>query len=209
MIELTTERGTPEWRLAHRGRLTASDMPALFTRRGSKTYDRLVERLVLDFEGVGLHTDEHPDPWAEAHEVELTGAVARYGRAMPGSTIARTGFIQDSLFTWLGATPHALVDTAGCVYVRCRRHLRTWHEKKSVLEVADMARVQITMRVCDRAWCDVVDYWDGGSGIDKIARRRVPVDPAFFTVEVLPRCVLFWQSVSQVRARRGRGAPAP
>lgn len=202
MVILTAERGTPEWRAAHRMKLSASDMPALFSRRGCKTWARLVERVVLDFEGIDQHTDEHPDPWAETHEIEINAAVARYVKAT-GSTVSRVGLCGDSLFTWLAASPHALVDETGVMYARIRRHARTWTERHRKLTMAEVARIQVTMRVCERAWCDVVDYWDAGE-FDKISRQRVELDPGFFTEHFLPRAVLFWQAVAQMRQTRAK-----
>lgn len=210
MIIVTAERGTAEWREAHRRRLTGSDMDDLFARRGTKTYARLVERMVLDFEGLGLHTDEHPDPWAEAHEIDIGIALARYRAAMPACDVQRIGLCQDSLFSWLAASPHALVDTDGCVHVRVRRYLRTWNDRRAeTLKPPELARLQVAMRVCDRAWCDVVDYWNGGDGLDRISRRRVPFDARFFLEEIVPRAVLFWQQVSQVRVARAQRKEVP
>jgi hypothetical protein len=204
VIVVAAERGTPGWREAHRRRLCASDMPALFTRRGCKTYTALVDRLVLDFEGVGLHTDEHPDPWHEQHEIDLVAGVARYGRCLGTSTITRVGFVQDDLFTWLGASPHALVDEDGCVLVRCRRTAKSWHENHAEISTPEIARAQVTMRVCGRDWCDVVDVWDPGDGLGRISRRRVPYSQRFFLEDVVPKCVLLWQAVAAARRLRHR-----
>lgn len=200
MIVLTPDRGTPEWRAAHRCRVGASDVPAILAGRGRKVYQKLVDRLVLDFEGVENHVVEHPDSWHEEHEDEIKFAVSRYGN-LTGETLERVGCVQHPKMTWLVASPHALVGETGCVHVRTRAHLRTWRERHTELSRVEFARVQTVMCVCERAWCDVVDYWHGGD-VERIARQRVDVDAKFFTEDVLPRAAVLWQDVASRRAER-------
>lgn len=208
MIVVTADRGTPEWRQAHRCKVSASDMRALLARRTSKRYGALVERLVYDFEGIGQHTDEHPDPWAEQHELDLTAGVARYARAIgpDGFKVQRIGLCQDATFSWLVASPHALVDNYGCLQLRIRKRARSWHEKHAAIADAELARAQVTMRVCGREWCDLVDVWDAGDGLGKISRRRLHFDAKFFLEKVVPACVRFWQDVGAARAERRTAA---
>jgi hypothetical protein len=171
-------------------------MGAVLARRGTRKYSELIERLVLDFEGHGLHTDEHPDPWAEQHEVELAAAVASF-RALTGRRVDLVGYCEDDALTWLGCTPHALVDADAVLYARCRQHLRTLRERAAQISTAEHARVQVLLHVTGRAHCHVFDFWDSHSGglYDQTHVQMVLRDREYFDAVILPRCTQVWADV--------------
>lgn len=200
MIVVTETRGTEEWRRAHRCRVSASDVDAAMARRGSKKYAALVDRLVRNFDGFGDPEEEYPDPWHEQHEAELRTALAAYRRETEVD-VTEVGLVVHDGLSWLAASPHGLVGDRGAVQFRVRHRLRGFGAKP--LSRRDRARAQVTMFVCDLAWVDVVDYWDGRGDLpDKLAHRTVERDHGWFSDEVLPRLVTLWGDVSATRRAR-------
>lgn len=204
MIVVTQTRGTEEWRREHRCRVSASDVDAALARRGTKKYGELVDRLARNFDGFGDETEEYPDPWHERHEEELRAALAAY-RLETAEEVRQVGLVLHDELTWLAASPHGLVGDRGAVLFRIRHSLKVFHRERLALRPRDEARAQVTMFVCDLAWVDVVDYWDGrGEVPDRISPRRVDRDHAWFSAKVLPRLVTLWGDVSTTRRdRRG------
>lgn len=198
---LVPERGTPAWRAAHRGHITASDAAGFLARPGTKRYAEVVNRLTLDFEGHGLHTDEHPDKWVEKHEEDLRVALSNY-RKVTGRDVEVPGFVTHDKYTWCGCSPHGLIGSAGMLHFRIRESLRTWYSRTE-LSRADRARVQLMMFVCERQWCDVVDYWSGNGMVpDRMREQRVQFDHGWLLATVFPRLVGLWDAVrSNLRQR--------
>ena len=104
-------RGTQEWREAHRGKVSASDIPALLSSKHSQRYQQLLERLVLDESGPN-HTDEYPEPWQEKHERDLKIALASYSKEV-GREYVSPGLFQCASIPVLVASPHAFTDQLG------------------------------------------------------------------------------------------------
>lgn len=203
MIEITKDRGTPEWRAAHRCHITASDATAIMAASGTKRRNALIERLVLDFEQVGDHRDEDPDPWMVQHEQDIVTGVAAYRRASQ-SACWLTGMAGSSVFSWLVASPHALT-IDGAVLIRSRQSMKAYREKLGKLSKADRARAQLVAWVCDRAWCDVVDYLDQrGLADDQMLVTRVWVDEEWLLGTVVPKLISVWQAVQLQLAARKR-----
>jgi hypothetical protein len=191
------ERGTQQWREAHRGVITPSDAPAFLARVGTKARARLVDRLVLDVEGHGLHTDEFPEPWAERHEQDLIAALAAFKRARPSDRVVAGGLVVHPAFSWLAASPHALVNDDGTAWLRYRSTLRSLFARRGFLTIANRARVQLELFVTGRAWCDVVDYWNGGGLVpDKLDVFRVERDNEWLQERVFPPLVALWRDVT-------------
>jgi len=188
-------------RKAHACRISASDMRNALAGRETKAHRQLIDRLVLDFEGVQNHTDEFPDPWHDEHDAAVAGALRLY-KLSAEADVEQIGFVIDEDFSWLACSPHALVGHNGCVHVRWRRTLRNLKEAGRP-DRYELARLHVVMRVCDREWCDLVDFWDGGDvTLDQLRVQRVPFDRVFFTDTVLARLVIVWQTVAQRRAER-------
>lgn len=202
MRVLTDERGTPLWRELHHRRVSASDAEALLARRDSKRYRSLVERLVLDFE-VPDHRTEHPDPWHETHEERLRAGLAEYRRRTRQSVLA-TGLCAADTMPWLCASPHGLIGHRGCVHIRPRRSMRSFHSAQGEVSERERARLELVMFVCDREWIDVVDYWDGEGRVpDLFNRKRMTHSFDWLGDNVLPRLITLWQDVKLQRQARG------
>lgn len=202
MIVVTTERGTEAWRAAHRRRVCASDAVAFMARVGTKRRHELIERLVLDIEGIGQHTDETPDPWAEQHETDVAVAVAAYRRAT-ATDVARAGMIASQHLTWLVCTPHGLTPE-GVVWTRTKRTLRSYTAKRGVLTRVDRVRALLMAWICERDWCDVVDVWVPGLGLDdRLCITRELASHAWVSENVMPPLVSLWRDVAtRLRDRR-------
>jgi hypothetical protein len=202
MQVITRERNNREWREAHRKHITASDIPAALARRESLRYQQLVERLALDFEGIGLHSEESPDSWHEQHEQLIAKGIATY-RLRERQSVLSTGFCVSDNFSWLGASPHGLIGLRGAIHIRPRRSLRSFMEKRSHVSAADRARLHTIMFVCDREWIDLVDVWDGDARVpDRLHRKRVAFEYSWFSDIVLTRLITLWRDVAGVIDRR-------
>lgn len=194
MIVVEQTRGTPEWRAAHIGCITPSDCSALLARTDTKKHRALIERLVLDSEHIDNHVVEHPDPWKEEHEVALTAALASFRKRWPKRTLHTVGFVRSSEFSWLGASPHALIGRNCVLLIRTHTTLRGFHTYREF--VAERARQQLLMFVVDATRCEVFDYWDGGGTVpDKWRMRSVQFDREWLIERVLPRMVTVWDEV--------------
>jgi hypothetical protein len=192
---LTTTRGDEAWRRAHRGKITPSDAAAFLARPGTRRRRALVERLVLDVEGVEQHTDEHPDPWAEQHEVDVRVAIAAYRRET-GASVVTPGMIGSDVLTWLACSPHGLGD-GGVVHTRTRRTARVFHVERGKMRLADRVRAQLTAWICDAAWCDVVDVWVPGYGLpDRQCIVREIASHEWVSENVLPQLTTVWRDVA-------------
>lgn len=201
MIIVEKERGTPAWRAAHAKHITPSDSDALLARENTKLHRALVERLVLDFEGIGDHRVDNPEPWTEAHEDALIAALAIYRKEHRRAKLVTVGFIESVKNSWLGASPHALIDDDGVLLLRPHRTLRGFHTFRD--SVRDRARAQLLMLATRRAWCDVVDIWDGrGSVPDKVKVKRVAFDHEWLLERVFPRIRSVWHEVEATLATR-------
>lgn len=202
MIEITAARGTPEWRAAHRGHITASDATAIMAAPGTKRRNALIDRLVLDFEHVDDHRDEEPDPWMVQHEQEIVIGVSAYARAAQ-TACWPCGMIGSSVLSWLVASPHALT-IEGAVLIRSRHSMKAYREKLGHMSKADRAKAQLVAWVCDREWCDVVDYLDQrGLADDQLSVVRIPFDQEWLLGTVVPKLVTVWQAVQlQLSTRR-------
>jgi hypothetical protein len=199
-------RGTQEWREAHRGKVSASDAGAILARVGSKRRAQLVERLALNvLDGEGLETEEFPEPWQEQHEADLREAAAGFRLWFEQSndghlTVIDGGLFEHPVFPGLVASPHLLLGDAGCVLLRPRHTLKSYHEHRGKLSRAYRARVQLTLFVCRRQWCTVADFW-GGRGLvpDRIHAQRVELENEWFQEHVVPALVALWQSLRATR----------
>jgi len=196
MIVITTERGTEAWRAAHRLRVCTSDAAAFMARAGTKRRHALIERLVLDIEGIGQHTDEIPDPWALEHETDVAVAVASYRNAT-GIDVERAGMVASDLLTWLVCSPHGLAEE-GVVWTRTKRTLRSFTAKRGTLTHVDRVRAQLMAWICERSWCDVVDIWVPGLGLpDRISITREVASYAWVSENVMPPLVTLWRDVAE------------
>ncbi len=202
MKVVTQQRNDEEWRAAHRRHISASDIPDALASRDSLRYRKLVERLALDFEGVGHHADEHPDQWQLDHEMQIVRGITTYS-ANERCSVAMTGLCEHDDYSWLAASPHGLIGKNGAVHIRARRTLRSFMERRTKLTEGERAKLATIMFVCDRAWIDVVDFWDGESMVpDRLHRKRVHFQYGWFADVVLSRITTLWRDVRATLNRR-------
>lgn len=210
MIVLAPERGTIEYRRAHRGRISVSDARAIMARPGTQTQAKLIDRLVLDHSGVDDHGYEIPEPWQTAHDDAIKRALAAYKR-VGDAQVVPCGLIGSATHSWLCASAHGLVE-GGVVLFRPHASLRAFHDRG--LNRAWRVRVQLTCLVCDVGWVRVCDHWDGlGRVPDKLAVKRYGFDKVWLDANVMQRLVNVWGAVT-ARLRTSEpastaGPPAP
>lgn len=199
MIELCATRGTPEYRAARRNTVSASDARAFMAGDGTQARRALVERIVLDREGVDDHTVEHPDPWIERQEQAIVAARAAYARDR-GIDVLPGGLYAHEALSWLVASPHGVTD-AGAILCRPRTSLRSFISDAGSVDRVWRVRSQLTAFVVGVAWVDVVDFWDGlGRVPDRLTVHREVIDAEWIASAVLPRLVSLWDAV-RVRLR--------
>lgn len=204
MIVVCRDRDTVEWRRAHRGRVSAADARAIMAADGTRARRDLVERIVLDREGIDQHTDEQPDPWRDAHEAALRSALVAYRRDV--GPIEPAPLCASSELTWLLAAAHGTVD-GGLVLFRCRSTLRAYAARAGRMDRAWRVRTQLVAFACEAAWIDVVDYLDGlGRVRDRLGIARVWADRPWLEATAFPRLVSLWAAVG-TRLRERAAAP--
>ena len=199
------QRGDADWRAALRCKIGTSDAKAGLAAAGTARRNALVERLVLDAEGIDNHRYEQPDPWEAAHEIQLRQAVAAYRTAFPSAGLATAPtLIVSPAFPWLVATPHALTDKA-VVLFRIRQKLITWRTKKGGLTRAERAKAMLLAWVCARDFVELVDFWSGEAAVDdRLAITVLEADEGWLFEVVVPKLLAVWSAVQRRLDSRSR-----
>ncbi len=198
MIELTAERGTPEWRAAHRCKISASDAGAFMAAAGTKARQALIDRLLLDFQGIDDHRDDHPDPWMEQHEVELKAAVEAYGksRRVPVRT---PGLIGSDTLSWLVCSPHGLTESA-VIMTRTRRTMQAWAEGRWRFSRAERVKAQLTAWICGLPFVRVVDVCFYGTRV-RLHVHEEHTSFEWLSATALVKLVSVWNDLQRLQRR--------
>lgn len=210
MKMICSEYGTDAWQAAGFRKLTDSDIHIVCATPHGRQWQLLAERLSLDF----LNTPRDPDAEAERlafrirHLPDIRSALAQYRRmqrAWRPYFCALPGMFAHRHHTWLVASPHALTGD-GTVHVCPHRTNRAFHRMKQEFiqgrhSPSLYARVQIAMFITDRAYCDVINYWDSQKTwrYDGLSRHRFDFDRSFIEDTFLPAAIMLWR---EVRAKR-------
>lgn len=204
MIVLCTDRNTISWRRAHRGKVSASDARGIMAEEGTKARRELVERLVLDREGIVQHEDEEPSPWHTAHEAAVRSALAAYRRDI--GPIEPAPLAASEKLSWLIAGPHGLAEGVPVLF-RSRESLHSFHQRAGRLDRATITKARLTAFVFEAPYVIITDYYDGMGEIpDRLKQQWVAADEAWLQSRVFPKLVAVWGAVGSRLRERSAGA---
>lgn len=202
MRVLTKEQNTDAWEVARKGRLTASAIGKILSGKNTKTRHDYILELVLDLEGIADFRDS--GAWYIEGRKYEKHALGWY-QWTENVDVEETGFVLHDEYNWIGCSPDGLVGASGMVEIKYRKYLRTFNDSitKPIPRIYD-CQMQTQMWLCNRRWCDYVNYWrDDATGKEQGHIRRVMRDQARIR-ELENAAFLFWQAViEKYRERNG------
>lgn len=196
---LTTTQGDDAWEVARKGRITASSIANVLAGKNTKSRREYILQLVLDLEGIEDFRDS-AQWFADGRKYE---AHARGWYNWEREPVTECGFVLHEHYNWLGASPDGFVGDDGCVEIKYRKWLRTFTDSiaKPIPRLYDY-QMQAQMWVCDKQWCDYINYWrDDATGKEQGHIRRVERDEAKI-VELENACFVFWEEVLATYQKR-------
>lgn len=176
---LDVEQGSPEWRQARLGAVTASRIGDVMAKgrdgKPSLTRARYLAELVCErLTGTPMNSFQSAD-MAAGSERE---ADAREAYAFHIGVLVETcGFFQHATIDGTGASPDALVGTDGLAEFKCpapHTHLATL--KGAPIDRGYMLQMQWEMACAGRRWCDFVSFHPSFPIQHQLHVRRVPRD---------------------------------
>jgi putative phage-type endonuclease len=196
---LTEKQGTDDWDIARKGRITASSIGKVLAGKNTKTRREYMLQLVLDLEGIMDYADSAQ--WFEKGRIYEGHARGWYN--WERETVTETGFVLHDEYNWLGASPDGLVGEDGSIEIKFREYLHTYHDSniKPISRLYD-CQMQTVMWVCNREWCDYVNYWRSDPHQKEQGHiRRVVRDEAKIR-ELEQACFIFWDDVLALYRKR-------
>lgn len=196
---LTKTQGDDMWEYARKGRVTASSIGHVLAGHGTKSRFEYRMQLCLDLEGVEDFRDS-------AHWFEDGRRFEGHARGWYEWNVApvtETGFVLHDEYNWLGASPDGLVGDDGCIEIKYRKTLKTFHDSniKPIPRLYE-SQMQTQMWVMGRAWCDYVNYWRSDEhGKEQAHVRRIERDDGRIR-ELEEAAILFWREVLQLYRKR-------
>lgn len=171
------EQGSPEWKAARCGRITASRIVDVmsYLKRGGESQDRANYRTELVSERLTGVSDDSVFQTKWLREGRENEPVARTSYELASDTfIESVGFVMHTTLDYSGASPDGLVGSYGCLEIKCPKS--TTHVNWRMAGVAPdehMPQMQWEMACCERLWCDFVSF-----------DPRMPEDLQLFVVRV-------------------------
>lgn len=211
MIVVHPERWTLAWLEAQAGYITESDAATVIADPSAENFKALVERLFLEWSAV----PEDPDALERRFTFKTRGYPGivsglnwfRRLEIVSGGFSPSPGLVRADSPSWLAASPHALTFNS-VVHVIPREYRRAWERARDKpIPRPLFAKAQVLMHVCERPYCDIVDYWDSRVNVfyDAVNRRRIDYDAAFIEGEFLPACAAVWSRVGQLHEQAFAG----
>ncbi len=160
MIEvLDMEQGTPEWRAARLGVVTASEFATVMAQgrgggdsKGRRTYMLKLMGERLTGEPMYHYSNDHMERGKEM-EAEAREMYVFLSDLEP----RQVGFIRNGK---VGCSPDSLVGDVGMLEIKTKlAHLQLDVLLGDSLPSEHMAQVQGQLWVAEREWCDFVSYW--------------------------------------------------
>lgn len=158
---INVEQGTPEWKAARLGHVTASGMANVMAKGKDKSeavtrYKYKVQIVAERMTGVVAESYSNAAmEWGVERE---RFAVMAY-ESMRDVLVDKTGFWLHPSIKWLGVSPDRLVGDDGLIEVKCPNtttHLGYLFEKRIPPEY--YKQIQCQLWVTGRQWCDFVSY---------------------------------------------------
>ena len=160
MIIIDVEQGSPEWKQARLGKVTASRMHDLMAKtktgysasRANYAADLIAE--ILTGNSADKFTNAAME-WGTAHESEARNLYV----FMTGHTVQQVGLVMHPEISEACASPDGLVRDDGLVEIKCPNtatHIDTL--LGAPIDGKYIKQMQWQMRCTDRAWCDFVSF---------------------------------------------------
>lgn len=204
MKVLCEEQRTPEWFAARRGKITASQAHVCLMAGHTKTRRMYVAKIADDLEGLPDFDDVDPKPWFQAGAYYEEWARGWYS-FQRGIDVRMTGLVVHDRYDWIGCSPDGLLGTDGLLEIKYRSYLRTYQQHVARgFQPSLYPQVQAQMYVCDRDWCDYVNYWRSiDHQLEQGHVQRIHRDQAYIDNTLLPAFVSFWADVGDLLKSRG------
>lgn len=196
---LTTTQGDDVWDAARKGRITASGISNVLAGHGTKSRYAYRMQLVLDLENV----EDFRDSAGWFTDGRYYESYARGWYNWNIAEVKETGFVLHDSYNWLGASPDGLVDDDGCIEIKYRKTLKTYHDSniKNVPR-SYLSQMQTQMWVMNKAWCDYVNYWrDDKTEKEQAHVRRIFRDEGRIR-ELEEAALIFWTEVLHLYQKR-------
>lgn len=158
------QQGTPEWRMARVGKVTASRFKDAMTKPRSKSQERsdTAESYAMELVGerlAGMPMEEFSSVatrWGKDHEPQARDSYV----FTTGATVQEVGFAVHPDHPGIGCSLDSLVGTDGTLEIKCPY---TFSEHARVLVSGEMPddhiyQVQGGLWIANRKWCDFVSY---------------------------------------------------
>lgn len=193
MRVMTKDQRSEAWKDARRGRVTASNINAVLAGPNTKTRRKYIDSIILDLEGVEDFADSAP--YFELGRKHEPYAIGWY-QYETSRNVKSTGFVLHDTYNWLGSSPDGLVGRVGMIEAKFRVSLRTFHDACiKPIPRAYLYQMQANMWVCNRKWCDFINYWRSVDGKKEQGHvRRVVRDDALIK-EIEAASLVFWRDL--------------
>lgn len=158
---INVEQGTPEWKAARLGHVTASGMANVMAKGKDKSeaVTRFKYKVQIVAERMtGVVAESYSNASMEWGVEQEGFAVIAY-ESLRDVLVDKTGFWLHPEIKWLGVSPDRLVDADGLIEVKCPNtttHLGYLFEKRIPPEY--YKQIQCQLWVTGREWCDFVSY---------------------------------------------------
>lgn len=198
---LTDKQGTDAWEVARKGRITASCIGKILAGKGTKTRHEYMLQLVMDLEGIQDFRDSAI--WFEKGRQYEAHARGWYN--WEREQVTETGFVLHDEYNWLGASPDGLVGQDGSIEIKYRTYLHTYQDAntKAIPRLYEY-QMQAVMWICNRNWCDYVNYWRSDKHEKEQGKiRRIERDDGKIR-ELEEAAFIFWRETLQLYRKRTR-----
>ena len=192
-----------EWFAAKRSRISASDARYCLSRKGTKGRRLYVEKIADDLEGLPDFDDHDVKPWF-VNGVYYESWARGWYSFQKDVDVIETGFVVHDDYDWIGCSPDGLVGEGGLVEIKYRSFLHTFEQHAQTGKLASVnPQLQTQMFVCNRQWCDYVNYWRSDDHeLERGHIQRVHRDQAYIDNTLLPAFLTLWQDVRKEVERR-------
>lgn len=158
---INVEQGTPEWKAARLGHVTASGMANVMAKGKDKSeavtrYKYKVQIVAERMTGVVAESYSNA---AMERGVEQEGFAVMAYESMRDVLVDKTGFWLHPSIKWLGVSPDRLVGDDGLIEVKCPNtttHLGYLFDNRVPPDY--YKQIQCQLWVTGRSWCDFVSF---------------------------------------------------
>jgi len=180
-------QGTDEWLNARLGILTASRTKDLLTKTLSISKAKTIDTFACELASQRItgRIEEMPTSWhMERGHIEEGLAIDAY--SSQGVTVKECGFItNDNYGFMLGFSPDGLIGNDGFIEIKSRMpkfQIETVCADEVPIEY--MAQIQTGFLVCERKWCDFIQF---SNGLPLYIKRVLPDDDLMDMIQVVSK----------------------